>query len=179
MAFYESPSIERRSQTFGLPRGPGMAGARAAAGRHTGPMSTQGKALVQRLVSEVINAGRTDVLDELCTPRLARGLRTAFGSFRSSFPDWHQEIVELVAEGDTVVARMRCGGTQQGEWLGEEATGRAMDIDEVFFFRLRGDRLDRMWGIEDTWTRLGQLFGAERAGELARAGAPDLDDPAG
>lgn len=49
-----------------------------------------------------------------------------------------------------------------------------MRIDEVYFFRFDGDRLDSMWGVEDTWTRLGQLFGAERAGDLAVLGAPDL-----
>lgn len=107
--------------------------------------------------------------------RLARGLRRAFTQFRAAFPDWSQELEELVAEGDTVVARMRCAGTQAGTWLGQEPTGRSMRVDEVAFLRFDGDRIDRMWGIEDTWTRLGQLFGAERAGELAAVGAPDLD----
>jgi predicted ester cyclase len=133
------------------------------------------KELVERLVAEVMNGQDLDVLDEICTPRLARGLRQAYTEFRASFPDWHQEIIELVADGETVVGRFRCSGTQVGEWLGMPATGRSMRIDEVYFFRLADGRLDRMWGLEDTWTRLGQLFGVERAGELARAGAPQLD----
>lgn len=138
-------------------------------------MSEVRKRVVERLVDEAMNGADVAVLDEICTPRLARGLTKAFTEFRSAFPDWSQEIVQLVAEDDTVVARLRCSGTQAGPWLAQEPTGRAMRIDEVYFFRFDGDRLDRMWGIEDTWTRLGQLFGAERAGELAAAGAPDLD----
>jgi len=34
-----------------------------------------------------------------------------------------------------------------------------MRIDEVYFFRVTGDRLSRVWGLEDTWTRHQQLQG--------------------
>jgi predicted ester cyclase len=118
---------------------------------------TAPKALVQRLVDEVINANQPDVLDEIATPALARTLRRAFTQFRAAFPDWHQEIIELVAEGPTVVARFRCTGTQRGPWQDLEPTGRTMRIDEVYFFRIHDNRITRVWGLEDTWTRYQQL----------------------
>lgn len=118
-----------------------------------------GKQLVHRLVDEVINAGNHDALDELCTDSLAPKLRVAFDQFRAAFADWHQEILELVEETDTVVARFRCTGTQTGDWQGVAATGRTMRIDEVYFFRVAGDRIHDMWGLEDTWTRMRQLAG--------------------
>ena len=96
---------------------------------------TDPKALVRRLVDDVINAHNPDVLDEIATPALARTLRRAFDQFRSALPDWHQEIVGLVAEGSTVVARFRCTGTHQGRWQGLPPTGRTMNIDEGYFFR--------------------------------------------
>ena len=34
-----------------------------------------------------------------------------------------------------------------------------MRIDEVYFFGIAGGRINRMWGLEDTWTRLRQLQG--------------------
>jgi predicted ester cyclase len=120
---------------------------------------TDPKTLVRRLVEDVINADNPDVLDEIATPALARMLRRAFDQFRSAFPDWHQEIIELVAEGPTVVARFRCTGTHQGPWQGLPSTGRAMNIDEVYFFRTDDNRLARVWGLEDTWTRHQQLLG--------------------
>jgi predicted ester cyclase len=120
---------------------------------------TNPKALVRRLVDDVINANNPDALDEIATPALARTLRRAFHQFRAAFPDWHQDIVELVAEGNIVVARFRCTGTHQGPWLGLPPTGRAMNIDEVYFFRVTNDRLARVWGLEDTWTRHQQLQG--------------------
>jgi predicted ester cyclase len=121
----------------------------------TGP-----KALVQRLVDDVINANNPDALDDIATPALARVLRRAFDQFRAAFPDWHQEIIELVAEDSTVVARFRCTGTHNGPWQGLPPTGRTMRIDEVYFFRVTNNRLSRVWGLEDTWTRHQQLRGS-------------------
>jgi predicted ester cyclase len=120
---------------------------------------TDPKTLVRRLVGDVINAGNHDALDAIATPALARTLRRAFDQFRAAFPDWHQEIVELVAEDATVVARFRCTGTHLGVWQDLQPTGRTMAIDEVYFFRVTHDRLARVWGLEDTWTRHRQLRG--------------------
>lgn len=129
------------------------------------------KRVVHRLVDGVINARRFDLLDELAADRLAPKLRTAFEQFLAAFPDWHQEIVELVEEGDTVVARFRCTGTQAAPWQGIKPTGRSMDIDEVSFIRFRGGRIGGMWGLEDTWTRIRQLAGHDVApGELGSLG---------
>jgi predicted ester cyclase len=128
---------------------------------------TERKALVRRLVDEVMNGNNLEVLDQLCSPQLAPKLRTAFIQFRGAFPDWHQELIELVAEDATVVARFRCTGTHRGVWQGLEPTGRTMRIDEVYFFRFVDDRIAGMWGLEDTWTRMRQLAGDDATlGEL-------------
>jgi steroid delta-isomerase-like uncharacterized protein len=126
------------------------------------------KELVRRLVDEAINGDDLGVLDELCTERLAIELRGWFAPFRAGFPDWRQDILELVAEGGTVVARCQCRGTNLGEWLGVPATGRAMQVDEVWFFTIAEGRLDRMWSLEDTWTRLLQLGTVEQALEAVQ-----------
>ena len=48
------------------------------------------------------------------------------------------EIVDLVAEGDTVVAHFSCSGTHEGAWLGVAATGRRFEsVDEIYLFRVR------------------------------------------
>ncbi len=106
-----------------------------------------------------MNLGDLDSLDELCAPTLAPKLRLAFTQFRSAFPDWQQETVELVAEGSTVVGRFRCTGTHHGIWQGLEPSGLTMRIDEFYFFRFANGRIAGMWGLEDTWTRMRQLAG--------------------
>jgi predicted ester cyclase len=122
-------------------------------------MASEPKVVVRRLVDEVINGQDLDVLDAIVASKLAPKLRRAFSEFRAAFPDWHQELVELVAEDTTVVARFKCTGTHRGAWQGLEPTGRTMRIDEVYFFGVTDGRVHRMWGLEDTCTRLRQLQG--------------------
>jgi predicted ester cyclase len=117
-----------------------------------------GKALVRRLVDEVVNAGDMRVLDDIYAEPMARAAARWITPFRRSFPDFHMEIAQLVAEGDTVVARFRCSGTHLGEWRGHPPIGRRFErIDEVYFFKTRDGRLVRAWGLEDTLSRLWQL----------------------
>ena len=125
--------------------------------------------VVRRLVAEVINGGDLDLLEELCVEPLAPKLRQAFAEFRAAFPDWHQEIVELVTEGETVVARFRCTGTQRGAWRGLPPTERRMKVDEVYFVRITDGRIRSLWGLEDTWTRIRQLRGV--AGDMGELGS--------
>jgi hypothetical protein len=132
-------------------------------------MTSEPKALVRRLVDEVMNGGDLDLLDDIAAPKLAPKLRRAFGEFRTAFPDWHQELVEIVAEDHTVVARFRCTGTHQGAWQGLAPTRRTMRVDEVYFFEITDGRINRMWGLEDTWTRLRHLRGDDA--ELGQLGS--------
>lgn len=121
-------------------------------------MSQANKAVVRRLVDEVLNGGQLDVIGSLYDPAMASAARDWIAPFRDSFPDTHMDIVELVAEGDTVVGRFTCSATHTGEWLGYPPTGRRFEaIDEVTFFRFREDRIIEAWGIEDNLARLEQL----------------------
>jgi hypothetical protein len=62
-------------------------------------VSEKNKGMVRRMV-EAINAGEEDAaVGELFAPRAARRVKRLFAEFRSAFPDWSEEIVELVAEG--------------------------------------------------------------------------------
>jgi len=120
--------------------------------------TTVGKHLVRRLVDDVVNGGDMSVLSEIYTEPMARAAARWIEPFRRSFPDFRMEIVQLVAEGDTVVARFRCSGTHLGEWRGHAPTGRRFErIDEVYFFEIRDGRVARAWGLEDTLTRSRQL----------------------
>ena len=120
-------------------------------------MSEKNKEMVRRLV-EAINAGEETVaVDELFTPRVARRVKRLFAEFRSAFPNWREEIVELVAEGETVAGRFRCSGTHLGEFLGEAPTGRRMEVEEVFFLRAEEGRFVDFWALEDSLNRMRQL----------------------
>ena len=121
-------------------------------------MSEQNKAIVRRLIDSVLNAGRLDLLEELYTPETAGAARRWVEPFRRAFPDVEMQTIELIAEGDRVVVRLRCSGTHLGPWRGNQPTGRRMhNIDEVYFFTVRDGRITEAWGIEDTEKRIRQL----------------------
>ena len=122
-------------------------------------MSTEAnKQLVRRLVDEAINPRNPDAIDEIATDELAQAAKAWASPFRSAFPDFEMVLVDLVAEGDTVVAHFKCSGTHQGEWLGGPPTGRRFEgVDEIYIFRVRDGKLASAFGVEDNLSRLRQL----------------------
>ena len=113
---------------------------------------------MMRHMVEGINAGAEEAtVDELFAPRAARRVKRLFAEFRAAFPDWQEEIVQLVAEGDTVAGRFRCSGTHLGEFLGEAPTGKRMDVEEVFFLRVEEGKFVDFWALEDSLGRMRQL----------------------
>jgi predicted ester cyclase len=116
------------------------------------------KQLVRRLVDEVVNQRNAEPLDELAQDEFADLARRWISPFRSSFPDFRMEIVELVAEDDVVVGHFKCSGTHRGEWLGISPTGRRFeDVDEIYIFHVRDGKLAQWRGVEDTLSRMRQL----------------------
>lgn len=117
------------------------------------------KALVRRLVDEAVNLQNVDVLDEVAEGPMAAAARAWIGPFRRSFPDFRMEVVDLVAEGDKVVAHFKCSGTHLGPWLGMPPTGRRFEgVDEIYIFRVSHGKLAEVCAaVEDTQARLRQL----------------------
>jgi predicted ester cyclase len=116
------------------------------------------KAVVGRLIDEVLNGGDLDLIDRLYSAEMAAGARRWIEPFRVAFPDVEMETIELLAEGDRVAGRFRCSGTNLGPWRGREPTGKRMEeIDEVYFFAVVDGRITEAWGLEDTATRVKQL----------------------
>lgn len=116
------------------------------------------KQVVLRLIDDVMNRGDLSAVDELYAPQLAPVARKWVEPFLASFSDVHMRVVELVAEGETVVGRFACSGTHTGTWLCHLATGRRFNnVAEVYFFRVADGRIVRAWGLEDTEERLRQL----------------------
>lgn len=70
------------------------------------------KTVVRRLIDDVMNAGRMDLIDELYSPSLAPRAERWILPFRASFPDMRMEIVDLIATGDTVVGQFKCSATR-------------------------------------------------------------------
>ena len=102
------------------------------------------KAVVQRLIDEVLNGGNLDAIDDLYTADQAARAREWIAPFRASFP--------------IVIGRFTCSATHTGTWLNHPPTGRRFTaIDEVNRYRIIDGRIAETWTLEDNLARLTQL----------------------
>jgi predicted ester cyclase len=74
-----------------------------------------------------------------------------------AFPDYHEELGELVAEADRVVARFTISGTQDGPWGVLPPSGKPVAFDEIVILQLRDGKVVHQSGIADNLTALRQL----------------------
>lgn len=123
-----------------------------------GDRAQDNKLLVRRLVQEAVWERNVDVLDQIAAGEFAELAKRWISPFQSAFPDFEMEIVDLIAEGDKVVARFKCSGTHLAEWLGVPATGRRFkQVDEIYIFTVKDGKLVSALGVEDNLSRLRQL----------------------
>jgi steroid delta-isomerase-like uncharacterized protein len=121
-------------------------------------MSEQNKAIVRRLFEELWNKGNLSVADQLfspnythhdsSTPDFGRGPeseRKRATLYRTAFPDLHLTIEDIIAEGETVMARWSCRGTHKGDLSGMAPTGKQFTISGVSIARLANGKMAEGW----------------------------------
>ena len=64
-------------------------------------------------------------------------------------PDFLCEILELIEQGDRVVARMRFSGTHKGEMFGYAPTGKRVAWDGSAHFTFRDGLVADLWVLGD------------------------------
>lgn len=104
------------------------------------------KSVVHRLFDEIWNGRQFEAIDELYAPdfvadyRPYAPLRVGRNSIRDmveraylTMPDYHEELLGMVAESDTVAVHLRISGTQLGDWGPIPPTGKRLEFDEMIF----------------------------------------------
>ena len=121
-------------------------------------------ALVRRVVEEACNRGELAILEELlamstcCDPLDQRGrLPELLAAFRAAVPDARWAILELVAEGETVVTRLQVQGSFSGPLVGLAPPGRPATLTGVAISRFAAGRLVGLWLQADLLSLLEQL----------------------
>ena len=74
-----------------------------------------------------------------------------------TFPDYHEEIEWLVAEGDHVAWRSRARGTMTGAMGDLPATGKVMELTILGMHRFQDGRIAETWTAWDNLAVLSQL----------------------
>jgi steroid delta-isomerase-like uncharacterized protein len=132
------------------------------------------KQLVLRLIEAIWNAGDLAEAEALLAPDFvnhsappgtppdrAGFLRTSVTT-RTTFPDFHVKVDDLIAEGDLVVAHFTARGTHQVAWehpiIGRiAARGKAVQWRGVRLFRIAQGKATATWLYTDSLGLLQQL----------------------
>lgn len=130
----------------------------------------ENKAFVRRQIDELWNKGNLDAADECFTSDFVRhnpgspeevrgpdGFKQNVAAYRSSFPDWHVEIFDQVAEGDKVVTRYVTTGTHEGELAGIPPTGKRVEAAGVGIDYFSGGKIAESWEYYDVMGAMQQL----------------------
>lgn len=88
------------------------------------------------------------------------GVARAVSRIRASFPDWREEVEDVVFEGDRIVVRYVSTGTQRGAFLDRPPSGARVRVDEISIFRIADGRIAEQWCLNDDLAFFKQLDSA-------------------
>jgi len=124
---------------------------------------------VVRKYHAVWSNGKIDVLDTIISPDFVchfigglewkgiDGAKNSISNHKKSFPNWSEEIVDIIAEGDKVVTRYKSTGTHQGNFNGLDSTGNNVTIYETSIYRVANGKIIEQWGFPDEVSLQSQL----------------------
>jgi steroid delta-isomerase-like uncharacterized protein len=128
------------------------------------------KAVVRAFV-EAVNGQDWDRLDDLVAAEFVRHshaagpppihsrqeLKAFLRAEFEAFPDWQENLEDLLAEGGKVAARHRCRGTQRGPLGPYPPSGKILNADYLAIYRIEGGRIVEAWAAWDNLSGLTQL----------------------
>jgi predicted ester cyclase len=76
-----------------------------------------------------------------------------------AFPDYRWELRHLVVDAPWVAAHLAGTGTHRGTFLGVQATGRPVHVQEFAIYRIDTGRIAEVWGTAFHEDLLQQLSG--------------------
>ena len=131
-------------------------------------MSTEDNKAHVRRGFEAVNQKNLAVYDELLAPDVVfhnasttmQGLeayKQFLSMYMTAFPDLLFTVEDMIAEGDTVVARFTTRGTHQGNLMGIPPTGKQMSGTGMFIDQIVNGKGIEQWFNTDDLGLLQQL----------------------
>lgn len=127
--------------------------------------NTERNKAIYRELNQASNEGRVDYAKYYAESHEIKGIGKgpkaveALGNgYKKTFPDLQIRIIELIAEGDLVMARCEATGTQKGEMNGIPATGKTGKIAHWTINRFNAEgKIIESWNLNDTLSMMQQL----------------------
>jgi predicted ester cyclase len=133
--------------------------------------NTENKTLVRELFRRLSDHD-LGVVDDLCADGFSveidllgtddvaigtDGMKAMYEEYYAAFPDLRQDIVELVAEGDSVAVFLITRGTHEGEFRGVDPTGNEITVDDAGLIRIEVGQIVDLWPQSDMLSLFEQL----------------------
>jgi C-1 hydroxylase len=77
------------------------------------------------------------------------GMKKLFAMGLHAFPDWHETVEDIIAEGDKVWVFLTYSGTHKGEFMGLAPTGNRVETKAVDIYRVVNGKLAEYWTVTD------------------------------
>ena len=88
------------------------------------------------------------------------GLKAHLRGAYATFTDMRHTIEDNLAEGDTVVTRVRFRAVQRGEFLGVAPSGRQIECPIIYIHRFSAGRIQEAWLDWDSLAVVGEQLRA-------------------
>jgi len=110
---------------------------------------------------KVWNEGTYENLNDILTPDFVchyltseewtgiEDSKKAISDWRAIFPDWDEEIVDIIQEKDKVVTRYKATATHTKRYEGIDSTGAKIEIYEVSIYRIHNGKIAEQWCFPD------------------------------
>ncbi len=130
---------------------------------------SRNRLLIERFYLEMWNRFDKSIVSEILTEDLrfrgslgqSKNGYSEFGEYvdfvQRAFPDFSNEIEEIISEGDKAFAKLLYRGTHRGEIFGITPTGRPVRYAGAAVFKFRGDRIAEVWVLGDIYGLISQL----------------------
>jgi hypothetical protein len=116
----------------------------------------------------VYNEKRVDLLDQILTDSYvghvnahdivgAEAAKGFIGGFLDGIPDAFYDVKDIYEQGDRVICRWQCTGTQTGNFYGMPPTDKKIDVNGITIFRIEADKIAELWNVWDQYTLVEQL----------------------
>jgi len=129
--------------------------------------------VVRTVFSEIWSKGNVDLIPELFsedyighfpaeTVHGREGLAAQVVAHRTAFPDWTEEVEDLIADGDRIAVRFTSRGTNLGDFFGNPPTGNTVEITEAVVFKFMNGKISEQWVYPDILSLQRQLMPKEQ-----------------
>lgn len=140
------------------------------------------KAIMRHHVEELFNRHDLSELDQWIAPEYVyhvlgqdiagvEAYKQTVYPLWEGFPDAHNEIQQMVAEGDRVATLFKASGTHTGTFMGVPPSGRRIEILGITIERISGGKRREGWGVPDMLGLMQQIGAAPSPGQPAPARA--------